>query len=135
MTSFPERIKQAATTFPGATSTAWVQYRVTGFDVEVRMQAPEIMKEFKGGVKFGIGRSKCSPYTASFYLLLPDPKGILFFRSISDLDLVGNIKVQNRKYPVTGSLVVVETDFSGPGPSDPAFARVLFCCCSGFTWN
>jgi hypothetical protein len=57
-TTFADRIKKAAGDFPGATSTAWVQY-LAGRDstVSVRMQAPEITKQFRGNVKFGTGRS------------------------------------------------------------------------------
>ena len=58
-TTFAKRIEKAATDLPGATSTAWVQYLVgpDGRNVDVRMQAPEIMKQFRGAVKFGTGRS------------------------------------------------------------------------------
>lgn len=107
-TSFPERIRQAAIDFPGAHSTAWVQYLTSGSDVHVSMQAPEIMKEFRGNVKFGI-----------------DPKGILFFRSIEDLNIVGNIKIRNRRHPVAGTRVIVESEFAGPGDGFHAFARFV----------
>ena len=58
-TTFAKQIEKAATDLPGATSTAWVQYQVgtDGRTVNVRMQAPEIMKEFRGSVNFGTGRS------------------------------------------------------------------------------
>jgi hypothetical protein len=136
MTTFAKRIEQAATTYPGATSTAWVQYLV-GTDnttVFVRMQAPEIMKQFRGSVKFGTGRCNNNPRRAAF-LLLPDPKGILFFGSQEELDIVGNIKVKNAKYPVAGSSskVIVETEFGSPGGGFEGFARVRFCDRSGFT--
>jgi hypothetical protein len=134
-TTFADRIKKAADDFPGATSTAWVQYQV-GQDhttIFVRMQAPEIMKEFQGNVKFGTGRSNRSHHMASFFSLLPDPKGILFFRKRSDLDIVGNIKVRNARYPVSGSVVITETEFGSPGDGFHAFARVGFCGYSGFT--
>jgi hypothetical protein len=71
-TTFGQRIQKAATDYPGATSTAWVQYLV-GTDnstVFVRMQAPEIMKQFRGNVKFGTGRSNYNAYKAAFFLLL-----------------------------------------------------------------
>ena len=69
MTStFAERIRQAAIDFPGAHSTAWVQYLTEGNVVHVRMQAPEIMKEFRGNVKFGVGRSNHGPLCSLFVL-------------------------------------------------------------------
>jgi hypothetical protein len=108
-TTFAERIRQAASDFPGAHSTAWVQYLVGANNtVDVRMQAPEIMKEFRGNVRFGI-----------------DPKGILFFKSKDDLDIVGNIKIRNRRHTVTGTRVIAESEFGGPGPDFVAFARFV----------
>jgi len=109
MTStFPDRIRQAALDFPGAHSTAWVQYLTEGNVVHVRMQAPEIMKEFRGNVKFGV-----------------DPKGILFFKSIEDLNLVGNLKIRNRRWNVSGSHVVAESEFGAPGEGFHAIARFV----------
>jgi hypothetical protein len=67
--TFADRIGKAASDFPGATSTAWVQYLVDkdGKTVKVRMQAPEIFKQFDGSVKFGTGRlPHGGPYVASF---------------------------------------------------------------------
>ena len=57
--TFAKQIEKAASAYPGTHSTAWVQYAVNpdGRTVTVRMQAPEIMKEFRGSVKFGTGRS------------------------------------------------------------------------------
>ncbi len=137
-TTFAKRIEKAATDYPGATSTAWVQYLVgpDGRTVFVRMQAPEIMKQFRGNVKFGTGRSNYNPHRAAF-LLFPDPKGILFFASVEELDVVGNIKVKNSSYPVVGSTtkVIVETEFGSPGGGFEGFARVRFCGRSGFTWK
>jgi hypothetical protein len=139
MTTFADRIKKAATDFPGAHSTAWVQYLVgsDGRTVNVRMQAPEIMKEFRGSVKFGTGRSNCNPHTASsFCSLLPDPKGLLFFFSRDDLDINGNIKVRNARYNVSGSKVVVETEFGSPGGQTfEAFARVCFLRLLRLAWK
>jgi hypothetical protein len=70
-------------------------------------------------------------------LELKDPKGILFFGSLDDLDIVGNIKVKNASFPVVGSTtnVIVETEFGGPGQGFEGFARVRFCDRSGFTWK
>ncbi|KAF8726422.1 hypothetical protein AX14_007894 [Amanita brunnescens Koide BX004] len=107
--TFADRIKQAANDFPGAHSTAWVQYLVSGSDVSVRMQAPEIMKEFRGNVKFGV-----------------DPKGILFFKRSEDLDIIGNIKIRNRRFTVSGTKVVAESEFGSPGGTEfHAFARFV----------
>ena len=80
-TTFGKRLDQAATDLPGATSTAWVQYGVEadGETVTVRMQAPEIMKEFSGSVDFGTGRSNWYPYI--HYLLTSSrSKGYFIFR-------------------------------------------------------
>jgi hypothetical protein len=71
-TTFAKRIEKAATDFPGAVTLAWVQYFTAGSTVGVRMFAPEVMKEYRGSVKFGTGgsdsdkfgtggRSNCSP--------------------------------------------------------------------------
>ncbi|KAI0275513.1 hypothetical protein BGY98DRAFT_1098835 [Russula aff. rugulosa BPL654] len=107
-TTFAQRIAKAATDYPGGTSTAWVQYTTEGRTVFVRMQSPEIMKEFRGNVKFGV-----------------DPKGILFFSSKDDLDIIGNIKVRNARYPVSGTKVIVETEFGSPGGGFDGFARFV----------
>jgi hypothetical protein len=59
-TTFAKRLEQAATDFSGGTtSTAWVQYQVyqDSSTLLVRMQVPEIRKEFRGSVNFGTGRS------------------------------------------------------------------------------
>ena len=59
--------------------------------------------------------------------LFSDPKGILFFRSIEDLNLVGNLKIRNRRWRVSGSHVVAESEFGAPGDGFHAIARVRFC--------
>jgi hypothetical protein len=125
-TTFSDRIKKAADDFPGGTSTAWVQYLEQDHTVSVRMQAPEVLLQFSGNVKFGTGRSNGGPNIVSFYSLLPGVKGILFFEKRTDLDIIGKIKFRNAKYPVSGTVVVVETEFAAPGGGFEALARVRF---------
>ncbi|KAF8495511.1 hypothetical protein F5888DRAFT_560856 [Russula emetica] len=135
-TTLAKRLEKAATDFPGALTFAWVQYHAEGGTVGVRMIAPEVMKEYRGSVKSGTGgsdkfvtgRFNWSPILPlSACLLLPDAKGILFFDSRDDLDIVGPVKVRNNKYPVAGSTtkVVVETEFGSPGQGFEAFARFV----------
>jgi len=71
------------------------------------MQAPEVMKEFEGDVKFGY-----------------DPKGILFFRNVSELE-VSKIRFRNARYSAGGTKVVVETEFAGLAEPFRPFMRFV----------
>ncbi|SRR6266849_10256564 len=86
-TTFAKRIEKAAADFPGAFTLAWVQYHAEDRTVSVRMLAPEVMKQFRGSVKFGTGRSdklvtgrsNCNLYSL-FLLTSSRHKGYFIFQ-------------------------------------------------------
>lgn len=137
-TTFAKRIEKAASDFPGGQTYAWVQYTMAsdGHTVQVGMQAPDVYKELRQGpVGFGAGRFNCSLCLVSSCLLLLNTKGFLFFSARDSLDVVGNIRIRNSRYPVAGTRVIVETEFGAPGQGFDAFARVRFRSCSSSTWK
>jgi len=118
--SFSEQLLLAARTYPNM-CTAFAQF-LPGVDyIGLHIQAPEIMMEFAGSVQFGKGRqanfSACSLYLTR----ISDPKGLLFYNSISGVRKA----YYSIHYYQGGPFITARVDFYAVGQNKlKHFARV-----------
>jgi len=102
---FPDLLKAAASEFTNS-ATAFAQFRREGNDFKARLQAVEIMYQFVGDVTFG-----------------QDPKGILFYRNVSDCR-VTKVNFDYQRFNGPGTSVTIRVNFRAErGRND--FARFL----------